>query len=358
MRHTTVVLAVAFALLAAGISGGAALAAAEPTAGLDPDTVLLRVDLRPDGTAHWHVEYRVRLDGTNESRAFAQYRQDVAAEPAAYRQQFADLMRTALRRAENDTGREMTIRNVSVGTERRGPPAIGVVVYEFEWTAFAETDGATVRAGDALSEFYASEETTLMFTWPETYRASSVRPPSPDEDREGVAGWTGPMQFAPGEPRLVLVPRETPTATASPVAEGSSLPLPPSLAGAGAVALLVLGGWTIARRDGLPGRGSEGGPTSTGAGDGDGVASEGGAGDEAPPATELLSNEERVLSVLREHGGRLKQGDIADELGWKAPKTSKVVQDLRDEEEVTVFRLGRENVVSLPDADPRNDDGE
>lgn len=354
MRQVTAVLAVAFALLAAGVTVGASVAAAGPTADLDPDTVLLRVDLQPDGTAHWHVEYRVRLDGPNESKAFQQYRSEVAADPGRYRGRFGDLMRSSVRRAENNTGREMAIRNVTVGTDRRGPPAIGVVVYEFEWAGFAATNGTAIRAGDALSEFYASEETTLMLTWPETYRAASVQP-SPHGDRDGVAEWTGPMQFAPGEPRLLLVRRETAATATPPPAEGSALSLPTSLAGAGAVALLVLGGWVLARRSGLPADGSDGGATPAGAGGGDGGAADDAAAAAAP---ELLSNEERVLTVLRENGGRLKQGDIADELGWKAPKTSKVVQDLRDAEEVTVFRLGRENVVSLPDADPRNEDGE
>lgn len=394
MHRFTIVLAVSFALAvgspvavgASGATGGTTIgtpagaaggstaataagttvaASANSTAELDTDTVLLRIDLQPDGTARWHVEYRVRLDGPNETQAFEEYRQDVRENPGTYRRRFGDLMRNSRRQAENRTGRSMAIRNVTVATDRRGPPRMGVVVYEFEWAAFAVGNGTAIRAGDAISEFYATEEMTLMITWPEEYRVASVTPP-PDETRSGVATWEGPRQFAPDEPRLQLVRRDaTPSATdtSAPGAvegqeSGVALPMPAPAAGAGILALagLALGGWTLARRGALPAVGDSeragdaagDGPTTT---DGNGAVVAG-------PPPELMSNEERVLALLEERDGRMKQAEIADELGWKAPKTSKVVQELRDAEAVTVFRLGRENVVSLPDADPRRGGGE
>jgi hypothetical protein len=71
---------------------------------------------------------------------------------------------------------------------------------------------------------------------------------------------------------------------------------------------------------------------------------------EGPPP-ELLSNEERLLTLLEQHGGRMKQKEAADQLDWSAAKTSQVVGDLRDEEKLQSFRLGRENVLTLPDVD-------
>lgn len=356
MRRTTYTLVLAVVIAGATVAAPSG-AAAGPVTELDPDTVLLRIDLGPDGTADWHVEYRVELDGPNETQAFQDYRRDVEADPATYRERFRQLMRTPERKAENATGREMALGNVSVNTERRGPPPTGVVVYEFEWRAFAAANETTIRAGDALSEFYANEETTLMLTWPDEYRRASVQP-SPDSSRSGVVVWEGPMQFAPDEPRLRLIARDAVETSTPPTTDrgadepgeasdddptgllGESVPL----AGAGLVALATVGlvGWTLARRGSLPLVG--------------GTADSAGASEAGPPP-ELMSNEERVLATLESNGGRLKQHELADELGWKAPKTSKVVQDLREAEEVTVFRLGRENVVSLPDADPRDGGG-
>jgi len=69
-----------------------------------------------------------------------------------------------------------------------------------------------------------------------------------------------------------------------------------------------------------------------------------GADDEA-----LLSNEERVLRLIKREGGRMKQGQVAAELDWTAAKTSQVVTGLRDDGRLDGFRLGRENVLSLPE---------
>lgn len=46
----------------------------------------------------------------------------------------------------------------------------------------------------------------------------------------------------------------------------------------------------------------------------------------------------------------MKQGQVAAELDWTAAKTSQVVTGLRDDGRLDGFRLGRENVLSLPDA--------
>lgn len=48
----------------------------------------------------------------------------------------------------------------------------------------------------------------------------------------------------------------------------------------------------------------------------------GGAAGEEPSgvSTELLSNEERVLELLRDHDGRIKQKEVAATLEWTATK--------------------------------------
>lgn len=394
MRRAVLTTIAVLVLVLTGAVGGsvgapspAPAATADALAGLDPDTVLLRVDLRPDGTAHWHVEYRVELATDNETEAFEDYRRDVKENPGEFRREFRNLMSNSVRKAKNATGREMRLRNVTVRTERDGPPERGEVIYEFEWTNFSVVDGATIRAGDALSGFYVSEETTLMFTWPGDYRASVS--PEAHERRPGVAAWTGPMEFTADEPRLVLDRRSAATPTTEATAgggndgsdggpgasgngDGLDLPIPVPVAGAGVGAIVALGvvGWTLARRTRPPtpvgnaegadgnGNGNEDETSSESGdvgGDGSGAGSDGDDGGGVPsPPPELMSNEERVLAALDANGGRLKQQELADELDWKAPKTSKVVQGLRDEDEVVVFRLGRENVVSLPDADPRD----
>ncbi|ESS03452.1 MAG: hypothetical protein A07HR67_01850 [uncultured archaeon A07HR67] len=77
------------------------------------------------------------------------------------------------------------------------------------------------------------------------------------------------------------------------------------------------------------------------------------ANDEASPPIdeELLSNEEQVLRLIEREGGRMKQKRVAEKLDWTDAKTSQVTTGLRDEGELDGFRLGRENVLSLPGDD-------
>ncbi|MFB6198569.1 MAG: helix-turn-helix transcriptional regulator, partial [Halobacteriaceae archaeon] len=72
---------------------------------------------------------------------------------------------------------------------------------------------------------------------------------------------------------------------------------------------------------------------------------------ESKPPEELMSNEEKVIQLLEENGGRVKQQTIYEELGWTEAKTSQVLSGMREDGQVEVFRIGRENVVRLPEED-------
>jgi hypothetical protein len=87
-------------------------------------------------------------------------------------------------------------------------------------------------------------------------------------------------------------------------------------------------------------------------------AGDGTSASAAPIDDDLLSNEEQVLRLVEANGGRMKQKQVAEELDWTAAKTSQVVTGLRDEGDLDGFRLGRENVLSLPDYDATTDDAE
>lgn len=61
-----------------------------------------------------------------------------------------------------------------------------------------------------------------------------------------------------------------------------------------------------------------------------------------------MSDEERVLQLLEKNGGRMKQQELKDELGWSRTKTSNVVNDLEESGKIEMYRLGRENTLALP----------
>ncbi|MFD1569967.1 DUF7345 domain-containing protein [Halorubrum laminariae] len=64
----------------------------------------------------------------------------------------------------------------------------------------------------------------------------------------------------------------------------------------------------------------------------------------------LLSDEERVEYLLDDNGGRMRQADIVSETGWSDAKVSQLLSAMADEERVEKLRLGRENLISLPDS--------
>ena len=71
------------------------------------------------------------------------------------------------------------------------------------------------------------------------------------------------------------------------------------------------------------------------------------SGGETDP--ELLSDEERVERMLRHNGGRMKQADIVTETNWSNAKVSQLLSSMADEGRVDKLRIGRENLITLPD---------
>ena len=335
---------------------------------VDPDVVVMRVTLAPDGTARWAVAYRTRLDDENTTAAFESVQSDVEDNASAFTDRFAAGMRRAVRSAENATGREMALRNVTVtATKEQFGQEYGVLAYRFTWTNFAAVEGDRIRAGDALSGLFLDSETSLVVAWPEGYAVERVTP-RPTENRTNEAVWRGQLDFGPEQPRVVLAPGGgSGGGGAGPLVAGAVL----------AVLAVAAAGWLVATRvrgdgatpgaggagDGAAGGDGAGTTTGDGATGGDGAgttaggsaggpdstdAGEDAAGDDGPPE-ELLSNEERVIRLLEDNGGRIKQQRIAEEYDWTDAKTSQVVGSLREDDAVETFRIGRENVVALPE---------
>ncbi|MFC6725189.1 helix-turn-helix transcriptional regulator, partial [Halobium palmae] len=97
-----------------------------------------------------------------------------------------------------------------------------------------------------------------------------------------------------------------------------------------------------------PNSGAGAGPTSAA------VDSTTEADGEAPIVTddELLSDEDRVVSLLRDRGGRMKQVNIVDETGWSKSKVSMLLSEMEEDGRISKLRVGRENVISLKGHEP------
>ena len=377
---------------------------------VDPDDVSLGVDLRADGSAAWTVEYRVRLDDDNTTQAFESLRNDIEANDTQYVSEFRGRMVATADTAENATGREMEIRNVSVTANRQElPQEYGVLTYTFVWTNFSVVEEGSITAGDALAGFFLDSETSMQFSWPAGYAVETAQP-DPDDIRSEsrIAVWNGQVDFGPDEPTLVVTQQAAAgTTTTTPSGGGGNGDgdgsdggtddggLPTGAIVAIGFVVLAAAGVVYWRREGDSAVDASGSPAASGApsagtaaggaaadasgaddpaaerdgasgdaaGDGtdgtaadavdaDGDAAAGAAAtatdDDPPWEDELLSNQEQVLALMEHEGGRMKQQAVARTLDWTDAKTSQVVRKMRDEGDLDAFRLGRENVLVLP----------
>ena len=344
MRVALIALLVA-SMTAIPVAGAASTGVTTQT-DVDPDLVNLNVDIHEDGSATWHVEYYVRLRSENDTAAFESLMADIEENRTAYLDRFSSRMNTTVADAENATGREMGTENFDVNAEIRTlGNQYGVITYSFDWIGFAVVDGSEITAGDALEGFFLDSQTTLQFNVPEGYEVTAVEP-EPTDVRESRVVWEGQLDFAPGEPSITMQPATPATTTQSPITtppgetttEESGSMWGWIIGGLFLLAILAAGIWYWQE--------SGGPPIDTGT-----------DGDEPPaaPAEELLSNEERVEQFLQSQGGRAKQQEIVDGLDWTEAKTSQVLSDMQDSGRIEKFRIGRENVVKLPDMSAEND---
>lgn len=308
--------------------------------GIDPDDILLSIAVEENGDAVWTIEYRTRLETDEDEQAFEDLEGDIDADPEPYAQRFQDRMEGTAGSAENATGREMAITEMTVAAERRDlPQAYGVLTYRFRWSSFAAIEGDRLLVGDAIAGLFFEEETSLLLSWPDGYELAGASP-TPDETRESSVVYNGPVEFGGDEPRVELGPVGGSTAD-----DGDQSNLPTLV---GALAVVVLGGagvFLAYRRHEKP----------TGEDDAESENETVGAQPAAKPDPELLSNEEQVLQLIEREGGRMKQKAVAEQLGWTDAKTSQITKKLRESGELEGFRLGRENVLSLPEEDPRSE---
>lgn len=307
-----------------------------PQVDIDADVILMKAAVDPGGAAEWRITYRLELRDDPDTEAFRQLQADVESNRSAYIGPFEQRMSRTIEAARAATGREMQAHNYSVTAERDSQPQaeFGVVTFRLEWDGFASASEETIRVGDAIDALFLNDGESLELRWPTEFSPQSSTP-SPTTTTDSRAVWQGPVDFDTGEPRIVLTTSE---AQAGGNGAGGGPPMLP-LAGAAGLVLVATAVALFVRRDSED---TEDAPAPT--------AAEAEPKNTGPPP-ELLSNEEQVLGLLDQNGGRIRQKTVAEQLDWTAAKTSQVVGTLRDDDKVEAFRLGRENVLTLPDVD-------
>jgi uncharacterized membrane protein len=302
---------------------------------------------RPNGDARFRVSTAFVLDDANDTTAFR-------ALGRAFEEGSAGFSAGAFRRAANEssvvTGRSMNITNVTrnatiVGENTSGLDT-GRLTLGFRWTNFARTNGERLVVGDAFNTTRGTwlpgltANQTLVIESPPRYTVTR----SPVGFTNGTLVWNGPATFQPGTPTAVFTNRGSANRTPEP--DGGPLAsLPPLALGATVVALtVVVGAYALTRRE--TGESEIDEPPTD-----DAAASDRAEPSEAtaPDETELLSDEERVERLLERNDGRMKQAAIVTETGWSNAKVSQLLSAMAEEGRIEKLRIGRENLISLPD---------
>ncbi|PCR92808.1 helix-turn-helix transcriptional regulator [Natrinema ejinorense] len=368
---------------------------------------VIRVRITDDGDAEWYIESRFLVTDDSEAETFHDYADAVMAGQRDPQYDPRVFDRYASRVAESNS-REMDIENAGWDGARIEPldtddePAtngddvrVGILSYSFTWTNFGTVDGDRIRVGDS---FQTTEG--LLFESLASWQRLVIEPPenygfvdAPTGTENGSLVWNGPYHFEEDGLEMTLLQGAGPN---SPNSNTTVL----IAALLGVVALIGAGGYVLARRKtdddregatdplaslattgplGLlkrldprerDGNGSDG-TTTHGDGGAEPVANaavdspaaadtDGGSGthlefeepvdDEIDP--ELLSDEERVLRLLKRNGGRMKQASIVTETGWSNAKVSQLLSKMDDDDEIEKLRIGRENLITLPGVDP------
>ena len=373
-------------------------AASTPTsASNDPNTVRelqrefdrteFRITVHANGSAEWTFRFKQTLENDTERSDFRAFAERFDAESTDLYADFKRRARALTDEGANTTGRPMNATGFSKRAYVNTLGNQGIVEMSFRWVAFAPVSDGAVVVGDVFEGgLYIRSDQRLVVSAGQGVGFEGVSPPPDSTSGDRFAGsesvtWEGERSFTDERPRLVLAPLATtdpsgtdgnadggatPPADGSPTAVGEASPdsdeqgrlLP--LVGLGAVLVLGLGAAFAYRSGMFDGTGAA--AATDGDDGGDGTTGGVSTGPESPERVpdaepsvaeeELLSDEDRVIGLLDERGGRMKQVEIVEETGWSKSKVSMLLSDMEEEGRISKLRVGRENIISKRGMEP------
>ncbi|MFC6837179.1 helix-turn-helix transcriptional regulator [Halomarina ordinaria] len=355
---------------------------------VDSGTTTIAIHVEQNGDARFVVETQYELNGTDETAAFRDVGEDFEAGRAEAGPSM-DAFEAANDAASEATDREMAIENVTReanltgGNESGGNESAtaddeddlptngtGTLRLGFEWTAFGVVEDDRIRVSDAFNTTSGTwlpglTQDQRLVVYPPPEHGVQSAPVGPVND---VLTWRGPTTFEPGE--ITITYRERGMGD---IASGEDGLMTTVLGGTALVLVVaVIGGYALRRNpdtDALGGlvpwaanRGTSESSTPPAAVSEGVDAPDSGGPDDAETGPmggpvlddELLSDEERVERLLEYNDGRMRQADIVTETGWSNAKVSQLLSSMDEEDRVDKLRIGRENLISLPDAEDDN----
>lgn len=306
----------------------------------DPDSTVIRIHIQSNGTAECTIEFRTRLESDSKISEYRAFQDHFRNNRVEYVNRFRNRSRRFTLNRSRMTGRPMAVQDISATTYiQEFPRRYGVVTYKFTWVnaGMKAPNGSVVVDGVVGPNFFLEDDDTLEIIAPDDYQIADA---SPDSQRqtETVIVWGGPEDFVDGRPsvRFEQMDEGEATSTATDASIGSQLPArhAPALGG---ILFVGLSAYIYSRRQNscmFAALNRFSWRQST---------------PESAMNDPIVTDQDEVLALLQRHDGRMRQADIADELGWSSSKTSRVLSSMHDDGHVEKLPIGRENVISLPE---------
>ncbi|MEY7848104.1 helix-turn-helix transcriptional regulator [Natrarchaeobius sp. A-rgal3] len=338
----------------------------------DFDTTTFEIVVHENGSATWTFRHEQRLDGgedTSEMVARENFREfaeefESDGEDFGLYERFQDQAQAMTETGASATDREMEATNFNrtAGIDEQLNP-VGIVEMSFLWDGFAATDNGTVVVGDVFQDLYITDDQSIVVVADDELTFESAEP-EPEyvgtslENADSVT-WSGEQEFLDGHPRAVLEQSGSETGSAGggggPVSgmgdDGADGPPWNLLAIALVVSLAAVIAVVLYRRRSTDTTPEMTAPVDSRSPDDQPIEPTADPTDSFPEE-ELLSDEDRVVNLIRDNGGRMKQVNIVDETGWSKSKVSMLLSDMEDEGTISKLRVGRENIISLEGFEP------
>jgi len=299
---------------------------AQPT-----ETTTIIIQLDATGSALWIVESRLVLATEEDEKFFEEFQKDETLKNSRL-SEFKEKMNLLLEKIKYSRQRSMAMTDFDIflGKEITVTKTYGVIRFQFTWEGFAVLENDRVIMGDVFEGgYYLSMNEILMVELPEGYHFVTVTP-HPDHQRQTTLIWEGPMNFAFGEPTVViekdvdLQPEKEEDVDLQPEKEEDVDLQPekkkfiPIALGLFLVSVLIM---IIKLRKTKK--------------------------QKKEPEKQDVNDRDLIVNAIRKHGGAIAQKKLPDLTGFSKAKVSILLNELKEEGVIRKIFRGRENLITL-----------
>lgn len=277
------------------------------------------ITVEENGDATWNIEIREELNNEDQVSTFQSYVDQVENNSNnETKRNFRSDLSGVVEGANSSFERSMSFESLTVEAEvaETATGTFGVTNVSFTWTNYARTDSnGNITVGEILSDGYTiSDGERLRIVLPESYSYDSDI--TGGEVNDNVVEWNGPYAFNDVEL----------TFTESDNSEDS---IPIYAYGVVFIALLIVSGGVIYGYKFI--------------GDSDESEEESGNTE----SNDLQTEEEKLVSLIEENDGRVKQKVVSEKFDWSDAKVSRITNKLEEADLIDKLTIGRENVLDL-----------